>query len=271
VPEELRGPADFPGSPVLSAAVGRLVAAGRRAGLFFDFDGVLAAIQNDPDAVRPVAGALPALDALSRVVGRVAVVSSRTAEFLRDRLAAVPGLDIHGLYGLEHVDGGGRIAVEPAARPWLAAVGRLAGEAASAFPDIRVEDKRLSVGLHYRLTPHRRQAIEAWAADAQRRTGFVAQAGRMVVELRPPLPMDKGSVVARLAAGLDAAWFFGDDLGDLPAFDELHRRARSGGFAALAVGVGNDAVVEEVRARADVLLTTPAVLVDLLRFLRAQY
>ncbi len=40
----------------------------------------------------------------------------------------------------------------------------------------------------------------------------------MSVELRPPVKTDKGTVVDELASGLGAACFFGDDLGDLPAF-----------------------------------------------------
>jgi trehalose 6-phosphate phosphatase len=95
----------------------------------------------------------------------------------------------------------------------------------------------------------------------------------MVVELRPPIPMDKGRVVARLAEDLDAAWFFGDDIGDVPAFIELHRRAAvsDGRFSALAVGVGNDTPVAEVAAHADVLLAVPALVVELLRHLRAGF
>ena len=270
--DELRGAADFPGSAVLRSAVQRLAAAGPRSGLFFDFDGVLAPIQDDPDTVQPEPGVLPALAELSEVAGRLAVVSSRPAGFLHDRLGALPFLDLYGMYGLEHV-AAGRVVLDPAARPWLPAVRRLAREAAAALPGVYIEDKALSVGLHYRLTPHRRAAIEAWAAAAQRRTGFVPQPGRMVLELRAPIPMDKGHAVARLAKDLDAAWFFGDDIGDVLAFAELHRRvAVSGGrFSALAVGVGNDAVVAEVAAHADVLLPGPASVVELLRYLRASW
>lgn len=270
--EQLRDAADLPNSASLRCAVARLVAAGPRAGLFFDFDGVLAPIQDDPVTVQPEPGMRRALTELSGVVGRLALVSSRPVEFLHDRLGAVPRLELHGLYGLEHMNNG-QVVIDPAARPWLPAVRRLAREAASALPEVYVEDKALSVGLHYRLAPHRRAAIEAWAADAQRRTGFVPQPGRMVVELRPPIPMDKGVAVARLAQDLEAAWFFGDDVGDVPAFAELHRRAAgaAGRFSALAVGVGNDTVVAEVAAQADVLLPTPALVVELLRHLRARF
>jgi trehalose 6-phosphate phosphatase len=272
VTAELRDVADFRANGVLSVAIDRLVAEGARSGLFFDFDGVLSRIQDDPEEVSPIDGAREALEQLNTVVGRVAVVSSRNAEFLYRQLAGVPGLEIYGLYGLEHVEDDGRIAVEPAAQQWVAAVRELRDEAIRALPGVHVEDKTLSVGLHYRLTPHLRNNIESWAQRAADRTGFTMQAGRMVVELKPPIAMDKGSVLTKLTKNLNAAWFFGDDLGDLPAFAALHRRAEHDGrFSGLAVGVGNDPVVEEVREQSDVFLASPEVLVELLRYVREKF
>ena len=49
----------------------------------------------------------------------------------------------------------------------------------------------------------------------------------MSFELRPPLPHDKGLVVAELAEGLTHVCFLGDDLGDLEAFDALDQLSRS--------------------------------------------
>jgi trehalose 6-phosphate phosphatase len=272
VTAELRNATDFQASAVLAAAVDRLVAATTRSGLFFDFDGVLSRIQDHPEEVRPTDGAPEALEQLSTVVGRMAVVSSRSAEFIHRWLVGVPGLEIYGLYGLEHVENSGRIAVEPAAQQWVAAVQELRDQAVRELPDVYVEDKKLSVGLHYRLTPHLRNGIESWARRAAERTGFTMQAGRMVVELKPPITMDKGSVLTKLTQNLNAAWFFGDDLGDLPAFAALHRRAEQDGrFSGLAVSVGNDTVVDEVREQSDVFLTSPEILVELLRYVRQEF
>jgi trehalose 6-phosphate phosphatase len=263
----LRDRADFQGCPTLRSAIERLVAAPSSSGLFFDFDGVLSRIQPDPQTVQPTAGVAHALENLATVVGKIALVSSRNAEFLRDRLFGIPRLEIYGLYGLEHVDERGAVAVEPAAQPWIPAVRRLVDKAVGELPGVHVEDKRLSVGLHYRHAPHLRASIEDWARRAAHSAGFTVQPGRMVVELKPPIRMDKGSVVATLSADLRTAWFFGDDLGDLPAFAALHRRAETdGAFSGLAVGVGNDTDVAEVRQAADVFLDSPDVLVELLRY-----
>ena len=50
--------------------------------------------------------------------------------------------------------------------------------------------------------------------------------GRMAVELRPPVPVDKGTTVAELVdAARRSPVFAGDDAGDLPAFAALARLA----------------------------------------------
>jgi trehalose 6-phosphate phosphatase len=61
----------------------------------------------------------------------------------------------------------------------------------------------------------------------------------MVVELKPPLDTDKGAIVLELASDLAGAWYFGDDLGDLPAFAALDKLAAGDqGFHAVRVAVG---------------------------------
>ncbi len=87
----------------------------------------------------------------------------------------------------------------------------------------------------------------------------------MAAELRPPVPMDKGTVVEELCAGRDAAAFAGDDAGDLAAFDGLDRLRSSGRLAhAVRIGVGSGEVVPELMTRADVHVDGPAGLAALL-------
>lgn len=272
MPAELREVDDVLACPVVAAAVDRLVAAGRRAGMYFDFDGVLSRIAADPESVWPTDGVAAVLEALSGKVGQLALLSSRTAQFLHDRLGYVSGLEIYGLYGLERIGPDGAVVVEPAARQWVAAAARLRDHAVQQLPGVYVEDKKLTVGLHYRQTPHRRDEVEAWARAAAADSGFGLRPGRMAVELIPPLDVDKGSTLAGLISGLRAAWYFGDDLGDLPAFAAVHDRvAAGGGFSGLAVGIGNDTVVPEVFERSDVFLAAPELLVDFLRHVLARF
>lgn len=265
---QLEGAHEFRSNPILGTALERLTRTSGDSGLFFDFDGVLSAIQDDPESVQPSHGVRQAFEALTDLIGMVAIVSSRNADFLHARFAGLDGIEIYGLYGLERAEPDGTVIVEPEAREWVSAARRLWSEATGALPGVYVEDKTLSVGLHYRRAPQARDAVEKWARDAADRTGFHIQPGRMAVELKPPLAIDKGATITRLISGLKTAWYFGDDLGDVPAFNALHHRAGTDqDFDGLAVGVGNDTIVDEVFSSADIFLPSPSMVVELLRFL----
>jgi len=210
-------------------------------GFFFDFDGTLAPIQEDPQTVAPVPGVLPALAALAAEAALTAVVSARPVAFLADRFGAVPRLHLYGLYGLEYsADGGRTTTTVPEAEPYAPVIARVVAEARAAFPTALIEDKRLSCALHFRTEPGLEPEIEAWTAEQARAYGLRRQHGRMVVELKPPLDTDKGAVVLRASQNLAGAWYFGDDLGDLPAFRALDRlSAERPGFHAVRVAVAN--------------------------------
>ena len=255
-----------------AAAIDRLVATADRAGLLFDFDGTLAPIQLDPGAVWPTPGVVDALSALTGLVRRVAIVSARPVAFLRSRLEPVRGLVLHGHYGLQTMTSDGDEVTEPAALPWVPVLAELAERAAAELPEgTRIERKHLAVALHYRAAPGLRAGVEAWAADQAARTGVRAQPGRMVVELRPPIDRDKGSVVAEEARGLDTAWYAGDDLSDLRAFAALaEREAVVPGFAGIRAAVVNEETGRELAAAADFVVGPPAAVPALLdRVVRA--
>ncbi len=236
-------------------------------GFFFDFDGTLSPIGEDPQAVVPVPGAVDALAALVGETALVAVVSARPVGFLGDRLGHVPGLHLHGLYGLEYsADGGRTVTTAPEAVPYLPLIARIVDEARAMFPTALIEDKRLSCALHYRTTPDLRTAIEEWAAAQADAYGLKLQHGRMVVELKPPVDTDKGAVVRTAAQSLSGAWYFGDDLGDLPAYAALDELAGRPGFHAVRVAIANaDGAVVPLIERADLRLAAPEQVPPLLR------
>jgi trehalose 6-phosphate phosphatase len=235
-----------------------------RAALFVDFDGSMAPIVLDPSTARPLPAARAALARLVPVLARVAVVSGRPARFLRDVLA-LDGLEHVGTYGLERIVGG-EVVLDPRVLPYVDAIARAADEAEAALPGLRVERKgAVAVTVHWRAQPERGSDAARWAAEAAPRLGLEApMRGRMAVELRPPVPVDKGTVVAELARGMHAAAFAGDDAGDLPAFAALRAMADDGVLAhAVSIGVTADESPPEVHA-ADVVVDGPAGLAALL-------
>jgi trehalose 6-phosphate phosphatase len=242
-----------------AAAIDRLVATADGAGLFFDFDGTLAPIQLDPDAVRPTPGVVDALTALTGLVRRVGIVSARPVAFLRSRLEGVPGLVLHGHYGLQTMTPDGTEVTEPGALPWVPVLAGLADRAERELPPgARVEGKPLSVTLHYRAAAHLGPAVQAWAAEAVASAGVRAQPGRMVVELRPPIDRDKGAVIAERTADLATAWYVGDDLSDLRAFRALTDREAAGpGFVGVRAAVLNEETGSALAEAADFVIGPP--------------
>jgi trehalose 6-phosphate phosphatase len=234
------------------------------AGLFSDFDGTLAHIVDDPSSARPLAGAADALGTLALRYARVGVISGRPGAFLAEHLGG-RGLALSGLYGLEVVTAAGVRPVQ-AAKAWRSVVEEVAARAEIELPPaLGVERKDLSVAVHYRVAPGYADLARRWTADAAARSGLAVHAARMSYELRPPLPHDKGLVLAEAAAGLTHVLFVGDDRGDLEAFDVLDRLAAEGGVTGARVAVRSPEAPAELLERADLVVDGPAGVLSLFR------
>ena len=85
--------------------------------------------------------------------------------------------------------------------------------------------------------------------------------GRKVLEIRPPVVMNKGRGTHRLLAGHDlaAALYVGDDKTDIDAFDGLHALVADGELGvAVCVGVRSEETPAELEQGSDVLVDGPA-------------
>ncbi len=243
---------------VLDARLAPLAADPETAAVLTDFDGTLAPIVADPSTARPLPGVTDVLAELARRFRRVGVVSGRPVAYLLDRLGPPDGVYVAGLYGLEHAAGGGRVVVEPGAAEWRATVARAAERLRGALPPrADVEEKGLTVTVHWRRAPALEPDVRAGAAAVAAASGLAVHEGRMSVELRPPLAVDKGSATEALVEGCASACFLGDDVGDLPAFSALDRHARRG-VRTVKVAVVDAESAPEVAAAADLTVDGPA-------------
>jgi trehalose 6-phosphate phosphatase len=200
--------------------------------LAFDFDGTLAPTVARPDDARVPIALARRLARLSQV-RPVAVVSGRRADDVAKRLQFEPRY----LVGNHGAEDAGR-ATDPGA---LAAMTRLrvrlTGCAASLrAAGVQVEDKGLSVALHYRLAADRARAL---AAIEQALAGLDGSlqcfGGKCVVNAMPAGVPDKGEIVVALLARARAGAlvFVGDDASDEAVF----RRAEA---SWLTVRIGRD-------------------------------
>jgi trehalose 6-phosphate phosphatase len=231
-----------------------------------DFDGSLSAIVDHPDDAVPVDGAVAVLGRLTQRFACVGIVSGRPVEFLR-RVVPVDGLALVGQYGLETWNPiRSCIEVDDAAVPYAGAVAEVAAAAETELPGVFVERKgTVAVTLHWRMQPEVGSATSEWAERQAETHGLTRYPTRMAVELRPPVPVDKGRGVERLVAGMRHALFAGDDHGDLSGFDALDRLVAGGSLQhAVRIAVRSSEEPPELVARADVHVDGPDALVALL-------
>jgi trehalose 6-phosphate phosphatase len=207
--------------------------------LFLDIDGTLLDLAPTPDAVT-VPGELPRVmgEAAGALGGALALVSGRPVSWI-DRTFAPLCLAAAGQHGGElRLTPGGPVLESPQAGD-LAPISRWLTAAVAAWPGVIVEDKGVSLAVHYRQAPERaadvHRLLDRAAAEAGER--FHLMPGKMVIELKPS-GSSKGMVVAAMMDVAPFAGrrpvFIGDDRTDEDGFREVLAR---GGFA---VQVGAD-------------------------------
>jgi trehalose 6-phosphate phosphatase len=236
-------------------SLAELAAQPQRAAILLDFDGTLAPIVTRPEDAGPAPGAR---ERIAGLVGRfrlVAVISGRPVADL-ERFLGVDGVRYEGLYGLP--------ATAPTAEPIRGAVEAIA----KGVPGAWIEPKGVTMAVHYRQADDPARARDALATGLEAiasQAGYDLLEGKMVFELAPAGESRKGGAVERLVAetGVTAVLYAGDDLPDLEAFAALDRLAESG-LLAVKVAVGGAETPDALRADADLVVESPAGLVEVL-------
>ncbi len=230
--------------------------------ILLDIDGTLAPIvRHAADAHVPEATRTLLIEIAKRyrVVG---CVSGRRAATAR-QIVAIGTLAYVGNHGGELLrPGATRPEVDPELAIWTARVRAFAARVLTAEHQrlrVRGEDKEAIAAFHWRGAPDE-QAAEASVreiAAAAEREGFAVHWGRKVLEVRPPVALDKGIGIARLLrdSPAKAALYVGDDSTDLDAFRGLRALVQSGSLeSALCVAVDSDEAPPELAREADLTL-----------------
>jgi trehalose 6-phosphate phosphatase len=242
--------------------------------LLLDLDGTLAPIVARPQDAKMIAGARESLICLRGALGLVAFVSGRGLNDL-ERIVGLPGCAYAGNHGFEVHPVGGSAHIAAAARPWLPVIDGLAAQWTPEVLDpagLTLETKGATFSVHWRMAPDHQLAedvLRARLAPDAERAGLVVTWGRLVMEVRPPVPINKGTATRELLAsdGLRNAAYIGDDRTDVDAWHALRGLRDEGSLdAALAVAVAS-AETSEVAREADVVLENPAAVRDLLALL----
>jgi trehalose 6-phosphate phosphatase len=221
-----------------------------RAALFLDVDGVLAPIVPRPEDARVPDETREELRRLNERYALVACISGRAGADAQ-RIVNIPDLVYVGNHGLE---------LDSEAAGWGERLQQFLADV--AWP--ATENKQLTASLHYRGSQDEaeaRAALEAVKARAERE-GFVARFGRKVLEVLPPLDINKGTAVRQLLAerALGRALYAGDDTTDLDGFQAL-----DGLDVAVRIAVVSDEGPAELREAADLTIRGPEGLLAVLR------
>jgi trehalose 6-phosphate phosphatase len=236
-----------------------------RGAVLLDVDGTLAPIVRHaadahvPEATRSL------LIAVARRYGLVACISGRRAANAR-QIVSIGSIAYVGNHGGELLrPGATEVELDPEVASWTRRINDfVAQEWDSGLDRLRVrrEDKEAIAAFHWRGAPDEAAAYAAVAELARRaeESGLVAHWGRKVLEVRPPVELNKGrGVVALLRpADVDAALYVGDDTTDLDAFRGLRGLVDEGHLTdAICIGVRSDETPPALEQEADLLVDGP--------------
>jgi len=210
---------------------------GKNIFLFLDYDGTLASIADHPDKA---VLSDKVRDILNKVVNnrrfKVAVISGRSLEDIKIRVG-IKDIIYSGNHGLQ-IDGPLFKFENNIATAYKALLDKIKKElhdALSGYSAVFIEDKKLTLTIHYRLAgkEHIAGIIEVIdkTISVYRSTGAIeVRGGKMIVEIFPPGKWNKGSAVLWILSRPEFAKndfypvYFGDDITDEDAFEALRNR-----------------------------------------------
>ncbi|WP_208642944.1 trehalose-phosphatase [Rahnella woolbedingensis] len=214
---------------------------------FFDVDGTLAEIRDEPDAVTippEVRQHLQTLFAASS--GALALISGRPVEQL-DQLVAPLILPAAGVHGAEMRDGAGEFHRVTLPAQMAKDVEQTLEAGMSALPGTLLEIKGMAFALHYRQAmQHQQHVLELAESVVATYPELVLQPGKCVIEIKPR-GKDKGVAIYDFMQQPPFAGrlpvFVGDDLTDEKGFEVVNA------MKGISVKVGEGSSLAQYRVK----------------------
>ncbi len=216
--------------------------------LFLDYDGTLAPIAPSPEQAKLTSATKSALRQLSHNPKvTVALISGRALADLRQQVE-LKNLTYVGNHGLQIWREGRRttVVIPKSSREALRRISPRLARLVTDFRGARLEDKSLSISLHYRLLERSQVTLLKSAFRCEvlpfiQSGALTITSGKKVIEVRPNLNWTKGRAVLWLIKRTRRRSllpiYIGDDRTDEDAFDALtnaitirvgaHRRSKA--------------------------------------------
>lgn len=231
----------------------------------FDFDGTLAQMDPDPEAVSMVEESAAALEVIAGCGVRLAVISGRPVDSLvrLGKLNERPGFSnavLLGQYGTERLDMATGRRRDPQIPKEIFSARESLQKLVQAHPGAHLEDKGRALAVHTRRMENPEGALADLRSpvyEVANRLGLTVEPGRLVWELRASTT-DKGDALRELVSEFrpSSVLMAGDDLGDLAAFAALNDLSRRGIFRCALVSGSSEQPA--LMRQADVLADGPS-------------
>ena len=237
-------------------------------GLFTDVDGTISEVAPSPAEAVVSSVCRKSLAILAEHLAVVAAVSGRSAAEVR-RMVGIDEMVYIGNHGYERWVSG-VLEIVPGAEDYPSRIKGMLDELGKliSIEGVIFENKGYTASIHYRRCHDHDAALKA-IMSAVDRLGIAedmnVSSGKLVVEIRPPLEVNKGTAVCSLIEErcLRGAIYLGDDQTDVDVFVAFHQKGLS--FKGLAIGVTGEEAAPQVALQADFVVNGVG---DVERFLR---
>ncbi|MDO8735675.1 MAG: trehalose-phosphatase [Thermoleophilia bacterium] len=246
----------------IQEALAPLLADPGASAVFLDLDGTLAPIMPRPNDVAVTPEISRMIRKLAHAYLAVTVVSGRPATGAK-RIVGNAELAYIGNHGFETMLPGHAVVVCEEAQEYIPKIRELVEycrkDEELAEMGIWLEDKTATMSFHFRRSSDPDQSA-AFIRDKFfpriKELGLAVSAGRKVIEVRPPVPVNKGVAVGQLLDRLDCrqAIYIGDDTTDVDALKELRKRKRRKNTVMVGVGVISSEMPSDLAKNSDLLV-----------------
>lgn len=219
-----------------------------------DIDGTISEIAPTPDEAIVTSSMKEELFKLKEKFKMLAVISGRSAQNAR-QMVGVEGLLYVGNHGMEYLKDGS-LDINPEVTKYLSKIKKVGkklkkGEL-SSVNGLIFEDKGICYSIHYRQTKpseNARKKILNKIYDDPECQKLEISEGRQLVELKPPISCDKGTILQNIIEEyeLGRIIYLGDDITDVDAFRKLKEMETQGKIKAVSILVLSNEIPDYVK------------------------
>lgn len=214
-------------------------------GLVLDFDGTISEISSTPDGAVIYPACAEGIENLKGRISLISILSGRAASDISQKVG-IDGVVYVGNHGAEYM-ADGRLEIAPGVEEYRSTLIKVFDHLKrNVVGDGFVwQDKVHSASVHYRLAPDTTEAervLSAALASSPESELLEVFWGKLVLELRPPIGVNKGFAMHKLAAdnALESVIFIGDDITDLDAIAAIDEMDADGRLRGLGIAVVQD-------------------------------